>query len=112
MKTMLKRNLVRAGFFGPGLFLVIPITGIKTDPGGTSRELPVLNYEVQSLQDTAIADRVDSVAFTASTAVNSEKEITAAPSVQLNKSVSKFVKSFLKKEDEALTKVKLRSKSY
>ena len=108
---MLKKNLVKMGFFGPGLFLLMPITGLRL-PDNNSKETNVAGFQSRSLEDTAIADRMDSAILMASTSADFAKSSATVPAIQLNKHVIKFVKSFLVNEDEALTVVKKRSKSY
>lgn len=110
-KTMLKKNLVRTGFFGPGLFLLMPITGIKGEPHSSEKELNEAG-QLQSWIDTSITDRLDSTIILESSSSGFGKNAVAAPTIQLNKHAIKFVKSFLIREDEALIKVKGRSKSY
>ncbi|MFL5811672.1 MAG: lytic transglycosylase domain-containing protein [Flavisolibacter sp.] len=108
---MLKKNLVRMGFFGPGLFLLMPITGLKS-PDNNSKETYVAGFHSGNLVDTAISDRMDSAILMASTSTDLAKAPANVPAIQLNKHVVNFVKSYLVKEDEVLTLVKKRSKSY
>ena len=93
MKTMLKKNLVRMGFFGPGLFLLMPITGLRL-PDNNSKETNVAGFQSRSLVDTAIADRMDSAILMASTSTDFAKSSADVPAIQLNKNVIKFKKLF------------------
>ena len=87
MKTMLKTNLVRMGFFGPGLFLLMPITGLRL-PDNNSKETNVAGFQSRNLVDTAIADRMDSAILMASTSADFAKSSEDVPAIQLNKHVT------------------------
>ena len=103
---MLKRNLVRTGFFSPVLLLLFPVvTAMKGEPKNQERT-PI--YISWFCADTNQQSLFDSLGFMSST----ETYYANAPKISLNKHASKFVKEYLVKEDEALQKAKLRSTSY
>lgn len=111
---MLKKNLVKKGFFGYGILLLMPnISAVKGESLIHSHDAGNTNM----LQEVRIS--VDSVALphTVDTtndlfSVTSEKKSIPAPEACLNRHATKFVQGFLKREDESLTMVKMRSKSY
>ncbi|MGZ8538875.1 MAG: transglycosylase SLT domain-containing protein, partial [Flavisolibacter sp.] len=105
---MLKKNLAKTGFF----ILLLPITGINGEPKSSQFEMKAENYLFLNRMDTSISERLDSITIIASTSTGYAKKIVDAPKIQLNKHAAKYVKSFLIREDEALTKVQARSKSY
>ena len=105
---MLKKNLVKTGFF----ILIMPITGINEGPKSSQYVMKTENYLFLNRMDTSISDRLDSITTIASTSTGYAKKIVDAPKIQLNKHATKYVKSFLIREDEALTKVQARSKAY
>ena len=100
---MLKRNLVKASLFSPGLLLLFPIvTAMRGEPKNLLRDKPIyINW--QKAEDL-ISDSCGLVSLEASRA--------NAPKILLNKNASPFVTSFLMKEEEALEKTKERSASY
>jgi membrane-bound lytic murein transglycosylase D len=102
---MLSKNLVKQGFINHGWLLLLPATTVNVDPHFTLKETkPSLNaVPARNLNDTVKAVLADS--FTTAKA-------PAAPEIQLNRHASKFVKSFIQKEDEFLQKMKLRSENY
>jgi membrane-bound lytic murein transglycosylase D len=105
---MLKRNLVRTGFFSHGLLLLVPnVTAVK---GETLRSSNGIQFHRSLItKDTSASPLfVDS----SGTLLSSESDFAAAPEISMNKNASKFVKGFLKREDEALEKTKQRSASY
>jgi len=104
---MLKRNLVRTGLFSPALLLLFPIvTAMKGEPRNQGAKPLYINW--------LLSDASYHLQFSDSsvTLLSTEANEAAAPKIALNKHVSKFVKSFLVKEDEALRKAKGRSVSY
>ena len=108
---MLKKNLVKKGFFGYGFLLLMPnITAVKGEPLVQSHAAGLMNLqEVIRTTDSLGLD----VATTANEVYSETPEKkTVAPTVGLNKHATKYVQSFLKREDESLTLVKKRSKSY
>ena len=100
---MLKRNLVRISSFS---FLLLLIFQVLTEMREEPRDLKEKPLYINWLKADILA--FDSSGFLLSTEVN----YAAAPKISLNKSVTKFVNSFLVKEDEALQKTKERSASY
>lgn len=62
--------------------------------------------------DTAIAQTSVDSSYAFATSNELVREEAAAPKISLNKNASKFVKDYLRKEDEALLKAKERSRSY
>jgi membrane-bound lytic murein transglycosylase D len=112
-KTMLKRNLVRTGFLSQALLVVIPhVTEVKGESLRSSKELGHLrlDYRLNKADSLIVPGSADTTsAFTGQFTGNKP---VALPEVQLNKQASVFVKSYLKREEESLTKVKERSRSY
>jgi membrane-bound lytic murein transglycosylase D len=95
---MLKKNLVRTGLFSPVLLLLFPIvTAMKGEPGNSEEKPLYINWT-----------KGDTLGYLSS----AEAYFANAPKISLNKHASKFVKSFLVREDEALDKTKKRSVSY
>jgi membrane-bound lytic murein transglycosylase D len=95
---MLKKNLVRTGLFSPVLLLMFPIvTAMKGEPNNAEEKPLYINWT-----------KADTLGYLSST----EAYFANAPKISLNKHASKFVKSFLVREDEALDKTKKRSASY
>ena len=99
---MLKKNLVRTSLFSPFLLLLFPVvTAMRTDSKSSFLDKPIyINWQKA---ESLIADSPGSIS--ASVYAN-------APEISLNKHASKFVKSFLVREDEDLQKTKARSGSY
>lgn len=105
---MLKKILVKTGFFGYGLLLLLPnATAVKGEPvthtNGFRNGKPV---QVIRNSDSLARPENDSVATVAAAAT------VAAPRMALNKQAEKFMKGFMAREEEALIQVKARSKSY
>jgi membrane-bound lytic murein transglycosylase D len=105
---MLKKNLVKTGFF----ILLMPITGINGEPKSSQYVMRPENYLFLNRVDTSISGKLDSLTTIASTSTGFAKKMADAPKIELNKHATKFVKTYLVREDEALTKVKARSKAY
>jgi len=102
---MLKRNLVRTGLFSPVLLLTFPIvTAMKGEPKSQKSKPLYINW---LCADTLYQPSDSSVSL-----LSTEANYAAVPKILLNRHVSKFVKEFLVKEDEALQKAKNRSVSY
>ena len=102
---MLKRNLVRTGFFSQGLLMLLPnATSIKGEPVVHSA-----NYSSRALADSTLplADSVSTFA-----AGKLARTLTAAPEFILNRNARRFVATFLRREDEALAKTKGRCSTY
>ncbi|MGZ3844420.1 MAG: lytic transglycosylase domain-containing protein [Flavisolibacter sp.] len=99
---MLKKNLVRTSLFSPLLLLLFPVvTAMRTDSKSSFLDKPIyINWQKA---ESLIADSHGSIAACL---------YANAPEISLNKHASKFVKSFLVREDEDLQKTKARSASY
>jgi membrane-bound lytic murein transglycosylase D len=99
---MLKKNLVRSSFLSPGLLFLLPVTVVNAEPSSITKEVSSITQLVSTIKynDTLTAKADSLLSIT-----------TLAPKIQLNKHVSKFVKSFLQKEDEYLQKIKSKSGS-
>lgn len=102
---MLKKNLVKTGFLGHGLLLFLPIGNIRGNEPIDYMELQV-NYQ-RSISDTGIVQLVDSSTYYAQPDL--KEDFIPAPQIQLNRNVSKFVKDFMRKENEFLVKMKKKS---
>lgn len=100
---MLKRNLVRTGFFSPVLLLLFPVvTAMKGEPKKQESKPLYVNWfcaDINLQNDSGYL-------------LSTQIYYANAPKILLNKHASKFVKEFLVKEDEALQKAKGRSTSY
>ncbi len=111
---MLKKNLVKKGFFGYGILLLMPnVSAVKSESLIQLQQSGIekLTQEVSNAPDyLELKNATDSTTGLFSTVP--EKRSAPTPEVGLNRHATKFVKSFLKKEDESLTRVKQRSKSY
>ena len=70
MKTMLKKNLVKTGFF----ILLMPITGINEEPKSSQFVMKAENYLFLNRMDTSISDRLDSITTIASTSTGFAKK--------------------------------------
>lgn len=93
---MLKRNLIRTGLLGQGLLMLLPnATSVKGEPVAHS-----VAIESFLRTDSLIAPPADSVSF------------FTAPEITLNRSASRFVTGFIRREEEFLSKTKERSASY
>jgi membrane-bound lytic murein transglycosylase D len=87
------------------------ITAVKGEPVVHSNEAGVFNLQ----EEIRATDSLGLEPVAASNGVYSEtpeKKAVTAPEISLNKHATKYVQSFLKREDESLTLVKKRSKSY
>jgi membrane-bound lytic murein transglycosylase D len=103
---MLKRNLVRTGFFSPALLLLFPVvTAMKGEPKNQGSIPLYINW---FYADTNQQSLFDSSGFMSTT----ETYYANAPKISLSKYASKFVKNFLVREEEALQKAKGRSEVY
>lgn len=106
---MLKRKLVRAGFYGNGLLFLVPTgASLKGEPFKpyAAKEITVKKQQMLAsvCSDTTIVYQPDSVTVA--------KETISPPQVKLNKYASRFVKDFIKKENESLERVKNKSPKY
>jgi len=106
---MLKRNLVRTGLFSHGMLLLIPnMSTVKGESLHSFRQNPIpVEWR---MKDTLQVPAVDSVDLFFSQLT--EEELAQMPKISLNRNVTKFVNSFLVKEDEALQKAKGRGTVY
>jgi membrane-bound lytic murein transglycosylase D len=104
---MLKRNLVRTGLFSPVLLLLFPIvTAMKGEPKSQERKPVYISWlSADTLYQPLDLDSSGLI-------LSTEAYYANAPKISLNKHASKFVKSYLVKEEEVLEKVKGRSASY
>jgi membrane-bound lytic murein transglycosylase D len=98
---MLKKNLVSTASVIPVLLLLFPIvTAMRAETKGPVHEKPIyINWQ-------KIEPLIDSHGSLI------ESMYANAPEIALNKHATKFVKSFLEREDECLQKTKARSASY
>lgn len=102
---MLKRNLVKTIFSSRGLLLIFPaVTAMKDGPSYAIQERNAFH---RSMKDSLGLPTVDSSNF-----ILSEADFANAPKILLNKSASRFVKDFLKKDEEELSQAKKRSELY
>lgn len=110
---MLKRNLVKNGFFGYGLFLLLPnmtaVRGESLNPFKNKNASPV---EITVKSDSLGTPQSGEMIANISSTEPAVKKLVSMPQVSLNKNATKFVKSYLVKEEESLRKVKNRSKAY
>lgn len=107
---MLKTNLEKANLLSHGLLLVFPaLSTLKTEKIHSFIKEEKTLYENRSGADTLSQPSItDSSGYILTT----QSYNAAVPKVSLNRHVTKFVKSFLVKEDEDLQKTKQRSASY
>jgi membrane-bound lytic murein transglycosylase D len=103
---MLKRNLVRTGFLGQGLLMLLPnATAVKGEPVTHRGSFHAHRQKADSL----ITPLNDSISVFASGRTASS---FAAPEISLNRNATRFVKSFLRREEESLAKTKERCSNY
>ena len=101
---MLKRNLVKTIFSNYGWLLIFPaVTAMK----GEYNIIQEKKTFFQNTKDSAGLPPPDSSNF-----ILSETDWLNAPKISLNRSTSKFVKDFLKKDEEELAQAKQRSGYY
>ncbi|HEX2606701.1 MAG TPA: lytic transglycosylase domain-containing protein [Flavisolibacter sp.] len=107
---MLKRKLVKAGFFGHGILFAfaspysVSLTGeVNSYP---TQLTSVVSYQAHGRSDTAIRQAVDS------TFVSPDTLETKSPSIQLNAAASKFAKQYVKKNEEDLELIAKKSTPY
>ena len=117
MKTMLKRKQKKTGFVSYGFLLLSTpaITAITQDPSYSINAK--INYWNQTekvwFADSTVSKSgvVDSsTLFVSNEAL--EKKSTKAPTVRLNANATKFVKEYVSKNAECLSKIKERSDNY
>jgi membrane-bound lytic murein transglycosylase D len=106
---MLKKNLVRNVFLSHGWLCLFPaVTAMKGNTSNLFKEKKplYLNWQkADTLSQPSIMDSSELLTV-------SENNFAAAPQISLNKHASKFVKSFLIREDEDLQRTKGRSAAY
>lgn len=106
---MLKKNLVRTSLFSQGLLLLVPgITALKGESVFLFKQKHSVYRNVKDTLQVPFSSDSSGYLITPLT----QEDLALMPKIGLNKSVCKFVKSFLVKEDEALQKAKARSASY
>ncbi|HEU4472347.1 MAG TPA: lytic transglycosylase domain-containing protein [Flavisolibacter sp.] len=106
---MLKRNLVKTGFVGHGFLLLLPnVAAVKSEPLVATKEVRarLVSSEWRTADTLIVQQIIDSAAAPL------KADTVMAPQIELNKNAVKFVKGFLKKEDESLRKVRERSRTY
>ena len=110
---MLKKNLVRSGFLSQGLLLFVPNAGsiISYKTPGEQAIYYETSMSRRSTVDTLIVHPFDSLAHTYSRELT-EQELSAGPQISMNSNVTRFVKNFLKKENEFLVKMKQKSAAH
>jgi membrane-bound lytic murein transglycosylase D len=114
MKTMLKTNLSKAGIWSHGLLLIVTPNGFITKPQPADpihHELQnFLNRSKISRLDTAILQTPDGLMM----ALNNlpEEVASEAPEIRMNPAAAKFVKSYIRRNNEDLQRVKQRSEPY
>jgi membrane-bound lytic murein transglycosylase D len=102
---MLKRNLVKTGFLGHGLLLFTPnLNQVKSEPVRQAQQ----TYTVQQ-SDTTIVQLATDTSFAFAAAAEDKKEEVTLPEISLHKQAKAYLHGFLKREEEALQLVKLRS---
>jgi membrane-bound lytic murein transglycosylase D len=98
---MLKKNLVSTAFVIPVLLLLFPmVTAMRSETKGPVHEKPIyINWQkIEPLIDSH-GSLIGSL-------------YASAPEIALNKHATKFVQSFLVREDEDLQRTRARSASY
>ena len=105
---MLKRKLVKAGFFGHGaLFIMVSPFSISPKAQVGLYSLTATNTVHQDLcNDTSILQTANTVVLTGSDTV------AKAPEIKLNAAATKYAKQFIKKNGEALELAEKRSERY
>ena len=110
---MLKKNLVRTGFLGHGLLVLLPnATALKGEPVAYLHEVRSqgLLHRTGERTDSLIAPLPDSVStFSNGRLANA---LAAVPEIRLNRNAFQFVQSFMRKEEEALSHARARSRNY
>lgn len=109
---MLKRKLTRTKYYGHGLLLLATISGINM----TQDITPGINLQSKSsnvvLSDTGILQLQDLDSSLIIKKAVAEKAIAEASMIPMNPHVVKFVKDYLRKNNETLELVKKRSDRY
>lgn len=100
---MLKRQLMKAGFFGIGLFILVAVHGMTVqaplveEPKTKVEVNPTISH-LQAFDSSFIMlnDLPDSI-------------LLQIPKMNLNSQANQFVKNYIKKNNEDLTRIQLRS---
>lgn len=105
---MLKRKLVKAGFFGHGaLFIMVSPFSISPKAQAGLYPLTSTNTVHQDLcNDTSVLQTSDTVVLTGPAAA------AQAPEIKLNAAATRYAKQFIKKNEEALELAEKRSERY
>ena len=118
---MLKRKLSRAGFFGNGLLLIATFNAgtITQETAKASKKLlpgTTIPQQKKSFAAVMNEDGIMQLQISDSSVVPfnelSEAESAEAPQIRLNPRAVKFVKDYVKNNDESLLNVKKRSQPY
>ena len=118
---MLKRKLSRAGFFGNGLLLIATFNAgtMDQETAKASKKLvPGTTIALQKKSFTAVMNEegIMQLQISDSSVVPfnelSETESAVAPQIRLNPRAVKFVRDYVKDNDESLLNVKKRSQPY
>lgn len=111
---MLKKKLVKAGFFGHGaLFIIIAPYNVSTSNAQivfyqkpfADTSITIKDSQNKSVTDTGMLQAADSLFALA-------KNTKAEPQIQYNSAAFKYVKVFIKKNAEDLVAVEKRSEPY
>src|SRR4051812_25128465 len=101
MKTMLNSNF-KAGKLGRHFVVVLSITTTMN----VSPDYSISWTAPVTLEQTITTDSLPEILL------DSTVKLENAPTIQLNKNASRFVKDMMRRENEALTKVRQRSNPY
>src|SRR6266498_3476092 len=102
---MLKRQLMKAGFFGIGLFILVAVHGMNSlataEPIKTKVEINPAVSHLQAFDSSFIClnELSDSI-------------LADLPTIKLNAQANQFIKSYIKKNNEDLARIKARSEFY
>ena len=106
---MLKRKLVKAGFFGHGAVFIM------VSPFSVSPKAQTVSYETSlsntSIEQAVFSDTLDQLPSDTVLMVAMPAEV-AAPKIKLNHKATTYANSFIKKNTEALQIAEKRSKTY
>ena len=106
---MLKRKLVKAGFFGHGaVFLMVSPFSVSPKTTSSSYQSFTSPSTVQALLVIDTADHRE----TGTTTFTKTDSASIAPAIRLNKTAANYVKQFLQKNAEELESVNKRSERY
>jgi membrane-bound lytic murein transglycosylase D len=105
---MLQRNSVKSGFLGYGLLLFTPNLNLVKGEAVTNIQNEPILYSVS--RDTAIVQISTDTSYAMALPAEAEvKEETVVQKISLNKYAKSYLKDFLRREEEALEKVRGRS---